>query len=91
MASEDVTEVIAPTLELGRKMHLRYGIPVARLLTELARQKAPILSKLVALLLRRKLREFGEYVYEYLPLQLQPDYLRERVKYSFYLLRGPSG
>ncbi len=86
----DVTEAIVPTLELARKMHLRYGIPVARLLADLARQRAPVLSRLAAFFLKKKLRELGDYVFEQLPRQLEADYYRKRVKYVFYLLRRGS-
>ena len=87
---EDVTEATVPTVELARKMHLRYGIPAARLLADLARQKAPLLSRLAALFVRRKLRKLSDYIFEYLPLQLDPDGYRERVKYVFFLLRRAS-
>ena len=90
---EDVTEATVPTVELARSMHLRYGIPAARLLIDLARQKAPILSRLAAFLMRRRLRKLGDYIFERLPLQLDPHYYRERIKYVFFLLRraGPAG
>ncbi len=85
--SVDVTEATVPTLTLARKMHLRYGIPAARLLVDLARHRAPVLSRLAAFFLRKKLRKLGGYVFEELPQQLDGDYYREHIRYVFYLLR----
>ncbi len=85
LREEDITERVAPTLDLARDLLERFAIPAARLAAETLAQKRPWLFRLGKWLLRKRIRKLYEQ-----RVLLDSAQFKRLKRYRVFLFRAPA-
>ena len=81
----DITKEVLPSLEVSRTFMV-YGQRLYSVVTDAARRKSPVLSKLASLFVGRKLRAVRRLLFENLPRRLDSDEFERTMRYAMYRL-----
>ncbi|MCH8220401.1 MAG: hypothetical protein IIA76_03540 [Proteobacteria bacterium] len=82
-ASDDITESVLPTLELGKILFDRYAQPVVDIARTYISREFPRLSRIVRFFYRRKLDKLQYYIYTKAPERLDAERFRRLVTQAF--------
>jgi MPBQ/MSBQ methyltransferase len=85
LEDRDITDRVAPTLDLAREWVERYAIPAAQLAAETLQEKRPWLFRIGRFLLRKRIAKLDEQ-----RVLLDSAEFRRKKRYRVFLLRAPA-
>jgi len=87
LESQDITDAVSPTLDLGAKIYKDYALPTLEIISGYASDKLPVSTRLLSFLLSRQLKKIRGYLYERMSDKLDSAKFRRMMTYKIYLLK----
>ncbi len=83
----DITERVAPTLDLGAKIYKEYALPILEIISGYASEKIPLITRIASFVFSHHLKKIRSYLYERMSDKLDSSKFRRLISYKVYLLK----